>query len=364
MSLKSVSEASKTSVLVTGGSGFVATHLILQLLTSEYQVRTTLRTISSSSSLLQILKEADLSPETLSRLSFFEADLTKDKGWAEAVQGCTYIHHVASPFPAGAPRTDDELIIPAREGTLRILRAARDSGVKRVIMTSSFAAIGYGHPPQAEPFTETSWSDLTSEPVLPAYHRSKTLAERAAWDFISSLGFEPGVGGKAKLELTVVNPVGIFGPILSAKVNSSVQIIQKLLDGSIPACPRISFGIVDVRDLAALHILAMLDPTAGNERFIAVNDAGAVSMLGIARIIKNGRSEGKAVAKVPTRELWNWVIKLLGLFVKEIGIMVPLLGDVKNASNEKAKGVLGWKPRTLEETVLDTVDSLVKFEVV
>ncbi|PVH88648.1 NAD(P)-binding protein [Cadophora sp. DSE1049] len=314
-------------VVVWRGTGFVATHLILQLLTAGYKVRTTLRTISSSSSLLQILKEAGLSPETISHLSFFKADLTKDESWTEAIQGCTHIHH-------------------------------------HVIMTSSFAAIGYGHPPQSEPFTETSWSDLTSKPALPAYHRSKTLAERAGWDFTSSLDSEPEVEGKPNLELTVLNPVGIFGPILSEQVNSSVQIIQKLLDGSIPACPQIKFGIVDVRDFAALYILAMLDPTARNERFIAANDAGAVSMIGIARIIRDGRSEGNLTEKVPTRQLWNWIVWFAGLFVKEMGAMVPPLGEVKNASNGKAKSVLGWKPRNIKDTMFETVDSLVKFGVV
>ena len=347
MASRTFPEAFSTTVLVSGGTGFVATHLILQLLTAGYKVRTTARNISSSSSLLQALQKAKLAPEVLSHLSFFETDLTKDEGWTRAIQGCTYIHHVASPFPAGVPKTDDELILPAREGTLRVLRAAREAGVKRVIMTSSFAAIGYGPPPQSEPFTETSWSDLSSKPALPAYHKSKTLAERAAWDFISSHDSETEAQGKQNLELTVLNPVGIFGPILSAKVNSSVQIIQNLLDGSMPACPQIYFGIVDVRDLAALHICAMLDPAAKNERFIAVSDAGAVSLISIARMIREGRPDGNLATKVPTKE--------------DMGTLVPLLGDVKNASNEKAKSVLGWKPRTIEETILDTVDSLVKF---
>ena len=210
------------------------------------------------------------------QLSFAVADLEKDAGWPAAVAGCDYVLHVASPFPATVPKHDDELIIPAREGALRVLRASRDAGVKRVVLTSSFAAIGYGHPPQSKPFDETDWTN-PEEPGTTAYVKSKTIAERAAWDFISKEG-----GG---LELSVVNPVAVFGPVLGPDYSTSVLIVQRMLDGAIPGCPKLLLGVVDVRDTVDLHIRAMTHPAAKGERFLAV--AGDfMSILEIAKVLK------------------------------------------------------------------------------
>ena len=221
------------------------------------------------------------------RLSFYAADLERDAGWAEAAAGCDYALHVASPIGGPAPKHEDEQIVPARDGTLRVLRAARDAGVKRVVLTSSCGAIYYGHPLRAEPFDETSWTNLDGE--MSAYVKSKAIAERAAWDFVAAEG--------GALELSVVNPSGIFGPALGADAASSTELIARLLNG-MPGCPQIYFGVVDVRDVADLHLRAMTHPAAKGERFIAVSGE-AMSMFDIAVILQ--RAPGRPAKKVPTR---------------------------------------------------------------
>jgi nucleoside-diphosphate-sugar epimerase len=331
-------------VLVTGGSGFIGTHCIDQLLRSGYRVRATLRSFKRESDVRAMLEKAESGrPEAL---SFCEADLTSDAGWNEAAQGCDYVLHVASPFPAGTPKHEDDLIVPAREGTLRVLRAARDAGVKRVVVTSSFAAIGYGHEQQNASFDETSWTNV-STPGVTAYAKSKTLAERAAWDFIAREGKD--------LELSVVNPVGVFGPVFGPDYATSILLIQRFLEGAVPACPKFSFGTVDVRDVADLHIRAMTNPVAKGERFLAV--AGkSISVLDAAKILK--KHLGESASKLPTTELPDWVIRILALFVPDMRMIVPELGKTKNVSNEKAKRMLGWSPRSNEECIIATADSL------
>jgi nucleoside-diphosphate-sugar epimerase len=219
-----------STILVTGGSGFIGSHSMLQLLAAGHQVRTTVRSLKRERDVRAMLKEGSADPGD--RLSFIAADLGNDAGWPEAVAGCEYMLHVASPFPQTVPKHEDELIVPAREGTLRVLRASRDVGVKRVVLTSSFAAIGYGRKPQAAPFDETSWTDPNGDGVLP-YVKSKTLAERAAWDFIANEGGD--------LELSVVNPVGVFGPVLGPDYSTSILLVQRLMDGAMPGCPRLYF---------------------------------------------------------------------------------------------------------------------------
>jgi dihydroflavonol-4-reductase len=331
-------------VLVTGGSGFVATHCIDQLLRAGYNVRTTVRSLAREPQARATLK-ATGTPRT-EALAFVAADLGADDGWEEAVAGCRYILHVASPFPPHAPKHEDELIIPAREGALRVLRAARNAGVERVVMTSSFAAVGYGHKPQTAPFTEADWTNI-SGPGVAAYPKSKTIAERAAWDFIAREG--------GKLELTVVNPVGIFGPVLSSDYAPSILIVQRLLDGAVPACPRLFFGTVDVRDVADLHLRAMTNPAAKGERFLAL--AGdAISLLDVAHILKERM--GTAARRVPTREMPDWIVRLLAHFISDMKMIAPEIGKRKNISNEKARRVLGWSPRSNEESIIATAESL------
>jgi len=238
--------------------------------------------------------------------------------------------------------------VPAREGALRVLRAARAAGVKRVVLTSSFAAIGYGHPPQAEPFNETYWTDPQGDDVLP-YAKSKTLAERAAWDFIAREG--------GPLELAVVNPVGVFGPVLGADYATSILLVQRMMDGAMPGCPRLQFGVVDVRDVAGLHLLAMTHPAAGGERFLAL--AGDfMALVDIAKVLKDRM--GASARRVPTRQLPDWMVRLAALRDPAVKQILPELGKAKNATNEKARRVLGWTPRSNEEAIVATAESLVR----
>jgi dihydroflavonol-4-reductase len=333
-------------VLVTGGSGFVGCHAILQLLAAGHEVRTTVRSLRREDDVRVMLRTGGAEPG--SRLSFFAADLQSAAGWADAVGGCDFVLHVASPFPAGIPKNDDELIIPARAGAIRVLTAARDAHVKRVVLTSSFAAIGYGHPPQEAPFDETSWTNIAGDGV-PAYIKSKAMAERAAWDFVLREG--------GKLELTVVNPVGIFGPVLGPDYSSSISIIKSLLDG-MPGCPKITFGLVDVRDVVDLHIRAMTDPAAKGERFIAVA-GGSMSMLQVAKVLR--RRMGASGRKTPKFQLPNWLVRIAAKRNPALGQVVPQLGKRRDSSNEKAKRVLGWAPRSNEEVIVATGESLVNF---
>jgi len=333
-------------VLVTGGSGFIAQHCVLKLFEAGYRVRATVRSLAREPEVRATLRAAGA--DVGDRLAFAAADLTADAGWTEAAAGCDYVLHVASPFPLTVPKHEDELIVPAREGALRVLRAARGAGVRRVVQTSSFAAVGYGHPQMDRPFNEHDWTRVDGD-GLTAYAKSKTLAERAAWDFMAREGGD--------MELAVVNPVGVFGPILGADFSTSIEIVKRMMDGALPALPRITFGVVDVRDVADLHLKAMTDPEAAGERFLAV--AGDfLSMRDIALILK--RRLGEAAKRVPTSELPDWLLRVVALVDKSVGQIVPELGKTKNATNEKARRVLGWSPRSAEDAVVATAESLAR----
>ena len=335
-------------VLVTGGTGFVGVHCLIQLQAAGHETRTTVRDMARERDVRAMLRQGGAG-ETGESLAVFGADLNADAGWAEAVQGCDYVLHVASPPPSTVPKDENTLIGSARNGTLRVLRAARDAGVKRVVLTSSFAAIGYGSTGRTTAFTEEDWTELENSDVQP-YPRSKTIAERAAWDFIAREG-----GG---LELAVVNPVAVFGPVLGPDYSSSILLVKRLLDGSLPGCPDLWFGAVDVRDVADLHVRAMTEPAARGERFPAT--AGDfLSVRQIAQFLKDG--SGDAARKVPTRLLPNWIMRIVGLFDSEVRGILPELGKRKNASSEKARRLLGWQPRSPREAVLATCRSL--FEV-
>lgn len=335
-------------VLVTGGSGFIGAHCILQLLAAGYRVRTTVRSLKRESDVRTMLKVGGVDPGD--SLSFIAADLTSDACWPEAVSGCDFVLHVASPLPPSVPKDEDEIIVPAREGTLRVLKAARDAGVKRVVLTSSFAAIGYGHQPQHAPFDESDWTNLGGDDLM-AYTKSKALAERAAWDFIAKEG--------GSLELAAVNPVGVFGPVLGADYSASILLIQRLMDGALPGCPKLNFGIVDVRDVASLHLLAMTHPAANGERFLAI--AGDFMWIReMARVLKDRM--GESAKKVPTRELPNWLLRLASIFDPAIKLILPELGKTKNATNQKARVMLGWTPRSREDALVATAESLVRLK--
>jgi nucleoside-diphosphate-sugar epimerase len=331
-------------VLVTGGSGFVGAHCILQLLDAGYSVRATVRSLSREPEVREMLQAGGA--KSLSNLGFVAADLLSDDGWADAVAGTDYVLHVASPFPASQPKNEDDLIIPAREGALRVLRAARDAKVKRVVLTSSFAAVGYSAPPSGRPFDERDWTN-PDDKVTP-YVKSKTLAEKAGWDFIRAEG-----GG---LELAVINPVGILGPALSKDLSTSVALAVQLLNGDMPGLPQISFGIVDVRDVASAHLLAMTNPRAAGERFLAI--AGdAMSIPAIAQLLRDRL--GDEAKNVPTRVLPNWFVKAMAVIMPALRENTSHLGKAKQASNEKARTVLGWTPRGNEEAILATAQSLI-----
>jgi dihydroflavonol-4-reductase len=338
-----------TTVLVTGGSGFIAAHCIIKLIEAGYHVKTTVRSLTREGEVREMLRHGGV--EAGDKLSFVEADLSDDKGWVEAASGCTYVIHPASPTPLKGFKHEDEMIIPAREGVLRVLRVARDAGVKRVVLTSAFGAVGFGHKPGKEPFTENDWTPISDS--TPAYQKSKTLSEMAAWDFIKNEG-----GG---LELSTVNPVAVAGPILGADYSHSISIIQNMLYGKMPGCPRINTGFVDVRDVADLHLLAMTDPAANGERFLAI--AGeSLWMVDVAKILK--RRLGDKAEKIKARNIPNWVIKMAGAtdpVAKEIS---PMLDRNMNATSEKAQRLLGWKPRSAEDAIVATAESLFKFGII
>ena len=339
-----------STVLVTGGSGFIAGHTILQLLAAGHRVRTTVRSAQRESPLRATLQSAGAGAGAVDGLAVYVADLLDDAGWTAAISGCDYVLHMASPFPLGVPAREADLIVPAREGALRVLRLARDTGVRRVVLTSSFAAVGYGHPPRSAPFTEADWTDAAA-PGLTAYAKSKTLAERAAWDFIAQQG--------GALELSVINPVAVLGPVLGADFAASIELVKRMLEGGMPGCPRLSFGVVDVRDVADLHLRAMGDPAARGERFLGV--AGDfMSLIEMARLLRDRL--GEVARKAPRRELPDWVVRLGARFSPAARQILPDLGKYKNATNEKARRVLHWAPRANAESLIATADSLVRLD--
>lgn len=337
-------------VLVTGGTGFLGSHCVIKLLLAGYSVRTTVRSAAKANEARKIFASAGVA--SAGEIDYVQADLLSDDGWQAAMTGCDYVLHVASPFPAAVPKDENEIIVPARDGTLRVLRAARDAGVKRVVVTSSFAAIGYGASPQSRSaYTELDWTD----PKLanPPYIRSKVIAERAAWDFIHT--------ESSGLELAVVNPVGIFGPVLGKDYSASIAIVKRMLDGAMPGLPDIYFGVVDVRDVADLHIKAMTSTDANGQRFLAV--AGPlISMADVAAILRNHL--GEAASKVPTKRLPNWQIRLAALFSPVARQITPNLGLKRESSNEKARTLLEWNPRPNEAVILSTAESLINLGVV
>ncbi|MFZ4748277.1 MAG: NAD-dependent epimerase/dehydratase family protein [Sphingomonas sp.] len=328
------------TVLVSGGSGYIAGFLIRQLVAEGWMVRATVRSLSREAEV-----RARLGVDN-ARLNFFAADLSADAGWAEAMAGCTHVAHVASPFPPKAVEHADELIVPARDGTLRALCAARAAGVTRFVLTSSAAAIAYGHPPGKTTFTEADWSDPTNPDCSP-YAQSKTIAERAARDWIAAEG--------GAMEFVSINPSLVVGPVMDADVSTSIEAIEKMLSGALPGCPRLGFGVVDVRDLADLHVRALTAPGIAGERFIA---SGKFLMLvDIAKVLK--ARLGLKARKVPTRTLPDFLVRLSAVFDPLVRSVLSELGRTRNMDASHVKAVLGWDTRSEEDSLVDCANSLI-----
>lgn len=329
--------------MVTGGSGYIAGFVIAQLLAEGYEVRATVRAMHREPEIRASLSR--IAPDQ-TRLRFFAADLTNDQGWAAATDGVDFVQHIASPVAEVMPRNEDELIRPAREGALRTLRFARDGGVKRLVMTSSTAAVTYGQSaPPRRPFTETDWTDENS-PDTNAYIRSKAIAEKAAWAFLAAEG--------GALEMTTVNPAAVLGPVLGSDYSASIQIVQKLLNGDFPGSPRLGFPLVDVRDIADLHVRAMTSPVANGERFLGSGDF--LWMEEISRILREHL--GEEARKCPRGKLPDFLVKALAIFDPVTRGVVFELGKRRPVDCAKARIKLGWVPRPAQDSILDTARSL------
>jgi dihydroflavonol-4-reductase len=330
------------TVMVTGGSGYLGSWCVIELLRRGYAVRTTVRDLSREAEVRTAIA-GEVDPGD--RLTFHAADLLDDGGWAEAIAGCDYVLHVASPFPPQQPKDPDELIVPARDGTLRVLGASLDSGVERIVVTSSVAAVTAGTKAiSGRPLAEGDWSD-PDNPRMTPYARSKTIAERAAWDFMAERG--------ATEKLAAVNPGAIIGPVLSEDRSYSLQAIERLL-GGMPGVPRIGFSFVDVRDVADLEIRAMTDPAAGGRRFIAVHSF--MWMSEVAAVLRDRLGEG--AAKVPTRSVPNLLVRAMAIFDPGVRSIVGQLGKKTVLSSERAKSQLGWSPRPTEGTIAECGESI------
>src|SRR5215207_7640672 len=338
-----MTDGSGQTVLVTGGSGFLGGWCVIELLRRGYSVRTTVRSLSREA---QVRAAVGSEVDPGDRMTVLAADLTRDEGWADAVQGCDYVLHVASPFPPKQPKDPNELIVPAREGTLRVLRAGLDAGAKRVVVTSSVAAIRLGEGAAPRPLDERDWTDPDA-PGLTPYVRSKTIAERAAWDLVRERGEEE--------RLAVVNPGAIIGPVLNDDLSYSLQTVQRLLEG-VPGAPKLGFSVVDVRDVADLEIRAMTAPEAAGERFIAATQF--LWMREIAAVLRDRL--GERASKAPTRTLPNFAVRGMALFDPAIRSVVGGLGKRTDLSSEKARTSLGWAPRPVEDTIAETGESLIR----
>src|SRR5262245_31257087 len=330
------------TVLVTGGSGYLGGWCIVGLIQRGYRVRTTIRNPAREP---EVHEAVASQVDPAHHLTVHQADLMSDDHWDNVIEGCDYVLHVASPFPPKQPKDPNELIVPAREGTRRVLGKALDHGVQRVVVTSSIAAIRLAKGAEKRTLTEEDWTD-PDEPGLTPYVRSKAIAERAAWDLVKERGAED--------RLAVVNPGAIIGPVLHDDTSYSLQAIERLFQG-LPGVPRLGFNFVDVRDVANLEIAAMTAPEAGGERFIAVTQFLWFSET--ANILRHRL--GEAAAKVPKRTIPDFVVRGMALFDGGIRSVVSGLGKRAELSSEKAKTTLGWSPRPIEDTIAETGESLI-----
>ena len=328
------------TVLVTGGTVFIGLHCLQQLLDKGYKVRTTIRSESRKQEVMEAMKKHSSNCENL---EFFIADLLSDDGWSEAVTGSKYVLHVASPFFLGEPENEDVFIKPAVEGTLRVLKACADSDVQKVVLTSSFAAVGYGHSREKEVYTEEDWSSVDGE--ISPYAKSKTLAEKAAWEFVENLE------ESKKFELTVINPVAVTGPMLTSDIGSSNDFLLKLISGSMPACPKIHMGYIDVRDVAKAHIFSMTEEKTNGERIIVSENE-----MFFAEVGKTLNEAG--FKKSPTKEMPNFLVKIMSLFVGELKTLLSALNRKGDIDKTKAKSFFNWDFISTEKSVTETAQQL------
>lgn len=340
---------SESLVLVTGASGFIAQHTILRLLEAGYRVRGTIRSLGRADEVRAVIAAHSDGKE----IELMAADLTSDDGWTDAVRGCRYVLHVASPLPSKPPKDDNELIVPARDGALRVLAAAVAEGVDRVVMTSSVAAVLYGHDRDgSRTYDESDWSRLTKE--VGAYEKSKTIAERAAWDYMESLAEDQ------RVELCTINPGLVLGPVLAADFSTSGEVVRKLMKRELPGCPDIGWAVVDVRDVAEAHLAAMTSTDAAGKRFVVAIEHA--SMRDIAAILAG--EFGARGYKIPTRRVPGWMLKLVSMWDRTAKLAVQELGKRQDLSNLRAREVLGWNPRSLEDMVVSMGESMIQHGVV
>jgi len=330
------------TVLVTGATGYIAGELIRQLLAKGWTVHGTVRNVARSEAALR----ARLGDPSLAAFRLFEAELMSDRGWAEAVAGCTHVAHVASPIPAQAPKHEDDLIVPAREGTLRALRFAKAAGVARFVQTSSTAAVVYGVDRGTYTFDESRWTNIDHPDAYP-YVKSKTITERAARDWIAAEG--------GAMEFVSVNPGMVLGPVDSGDFSASVELVQQLLSGAMPMAPNLGFPIVDVRDIAALHVLALETPGLAGERFLGAGQF--LTALEVARVLR--ARLGEKARKAPTRPMPDWLVNILALFNPEVRGIKTEIGKVRHVDARHAQSRLGWTMRPVEDTIADCGDSLI-----
>ncbi|MFD1419071.1 SDR family oxidoreductase [Companilactobacillus keshanensis] len=340
----------KQLVVVTGGSGFIAIHIILQLLNQGYSVRTTIRSQAKEAIVKEMLTNGGITDFT--DLSFSQADLSSDDNWEETMAGATYVIHVASPTPKLNFKNESEMIRPAVDGVIRVLKAARDNGIKRVVLTSAYGAVFAGHKNRTTPYTEEDWTNLNAKNIHP-YQKSKTMSEMAAWDFIKKDGHG--------LELSVVNPVAVMGPVLSAKYSHSNIQIQEMLEGKIKALPKVDSGYVDVRDVASLHILAMISEKANGERFLATTGE-TLSMMDVADVLRESFPD--YASQLPTKLVPNVLIKTAAVTNPKLRMIASIVGGYAETSNEKAKSLLNWHPRLAKTAIIATAQSMIDLGIV
>ena len=328
-------------VLVTGGSGFIALHCIDQLLEKGFMVRTTIRSESRKD---EIIKAMDKYPNLDQNLEFHICDLLEDKGWDVAVEGCDYVLHVASPFILEVPSDEDVLIRPAVDGTLRVLNACSKANVKKVVLTSSVAAVAYGHGDE-KTFDESDWSNTGEDSGITPYAKSKTLAEKAAWDFVDKLDADN------HFDFTVINPVGVFGPMLTSDMGTSNSLVSKLINGELPACPATHMGYVDVRDVAKAHIFSMLNGSTNDKRIIV--SESEMFFVDVGRILNDA-----GFKKSPTKQMPNWLVKFLALFIKELSGVTKSLGKRVDTDKSLAKSLFDWEYISAKDSIIDTAEQL------